>query len=118
MISIDFDPSKVSYLELLSLFWNNHEYGLTTRVKRQYASVIYYHSDEQKRIAEASLENERVKRTDDEIITEIQKCGIIYTAEEWVQRLSTFLFSKFCVFLYENHAPQFWVDFFFEKQTW
>lgn len=84
MISIDFDPLKITYLELLNLFWNNHEYGLTTRVKRQYASVIYYHNDEQKRIAEASLENERVERVGEEIITEIEKCGIVYAAEEWV----------------------------------
>lgn len=66
----------------MELFWNNHEYGLTTRVKRQYASVIYYHNDRQKHIAEASLENERVNRPKEEIITEIKKCGIVYAAEE------------------------------------
>lgn len=35
VIAIDFDPTVVSYNELLALFWNNHEYGLTTRIKRQ-----------------------------------------------------------------------------------
>lgn len=34
-IAIDFDPTVVSYHQLLALFWNNHEYGLTTRIKRQ-----------------------------------------------------------------------------------
>lgn len=82
VISIDFDPSQISYLQLLNLFWNNHEYGLTTRVKRQYASVIYYHNDEQKRIASESLENERIQRPTEQIITEIVKADTIYTAEE------------------------------------
>lgn len=35
VISIDFDPTVVTYNQLLALFWNNHEYGLTTRIKRQ-----------------------------------------------------------------------------------
>lgn len=82
VITIDFDPTEVTYLQLLNLFWNNHEYGLTTRVKRQYASIIYYHSDEQKRIASESLQNERNNRPDEQIITEIIKADIIYTAEE------------------------------------
>lgn len=67
---------------MLSLFWNNHEYGLTTRVKRQYASVIFYHNDEQKRIASQSLENERINRPTEEIITEIVEAETIYPAEE------------------------------------
>lgn len=82
MISIDFDPTKITYLQVLDLFWNNHEYGLTTRVKRQYASIIYYHSDEQKRNATESLANERIKRPTEQIITEIIKADIIYAAEE------------------------------------
>lgn len=82
MITIDFDPTQVSFLQLLDLFWNNHEYGLTTRVKRQYASIIYYHNDEQKRIASESIENEKIKRPTEQIITEIIKVGIIYNAEK------------------------------------
>lgn len=82
VITIDFDPTQVSFLQLLDLFWNNHEYGLTTRVKRQYASIIYYHNDEQKRIASESIENERFKRPTEQIITEIIKVGIIYNAEK------------------------------------
>lgn len=82
IITVDFDPTKITYYDLLQLFWNNHEYGLTTRVKRQYASVIFFHSDEQKRIATASLESERIQRADEEIITEIIKVETIYAAEE------------------------------------
>lgn len=43
------------FLDLLKLFWNNHEYGLTTRIKKQYASIIFYHNDDQKKIAEGKL---------------------------------------------------------------
>ncbi len=35
VISIDFDPTRISYGQLLDLFWNNHEYGLTKKMKRQ-----------------------------------------------------------------------------------
>lgn len=82
MITIDYDPNEITYLQLLNLFWNNHEYGLTTRVKRQYASVIFYHSDDQKYIAVESLESERINRPDEQIITEITSAELIYTAEE------------------------------------
>lgn len=82
VITVDFDPNEVTYLQLLNLFWNNHEYGLTTRVKRQYASVIFYHDDEQKRIASESLQSERINRSTETIITEIVKADTIYTAEE------------------------------------
>lgn len=84
VIVIDFDPTKITYLQLLDLFWNNHEYGLTTRVKRQYSSVIYYHTEKQKRIASESLEKERVNRSSEEIITAILETPHFYPAEEWV----------------------------------
>lgn len=51
-IEIHYDPETVKFENLLDLFWNNHEYGLTTKIKRQYASIIFYHNDEQKKIAE------------------------------------------------------------------
>lgn len=82
IISIDFDPNEITYLELLNLFWDNHEYGLGTRVKRQYQSIIFYHDDNQKRIATESLEYETVNRPTTPITTQIVPAGIIYTAEE------------------------------------
>lgn len=82
MVSLDYDPTKITYTELLNLFWNNHEYGLTTRVKRQYMSLILYHNDEQKHIALDSIKNERVKRAPEIINTEISPAGPFYPAEE------------------------------------
>lgn len=83
-ITLDYDPKKVSYKQLLHLFWNNHEYGLTTRVKRQYMSLILYHNDTQKEIAEESIKEERVNRAPEVIITELAQAQTFYPAEEWV----------------------------------
>lgn len=83
-MSIDYDPTKISYAKILDMFWNNHEYGLTTRVKRQYMSLILYHSEAQKAAAEASIKVERVRRAPEVIRTEIAQAGEFYPAEEWV----------------------------------
>lgn len=81
-VTIDYDPKKVAYNRLLDLFWNNHEYGLTKRVKRQYSSLILYHTEEQKRLAIDSMAEERVKRAPEVIITEIAAASTFYPAEE------------------------------------
>lgn len=81
-MSLDYDPTKISYEKILGLFWNNHEYGLTTRVKRQYMSLILYHSEEQKTAALKSIKLERVNRAPEVIITEIAQAGEFYPAEE------------------------------------
>lgn len=81
MIEIHFDPKTVNYDKLLSLFWNNHEYGLTTKIKRQYMSLILYHNEEQKKIAEQSMDREAKKRNE-KLITEIAPAREFYPAEE------------------------------------
>lgn len=82
VIDIDFDPTKTDFKQLLELFWNNHEYGLATRIKRQYASIIFYHNEEQKTIAELSRQEEQIKRSSETIITEIMAAKTFYPAEE------------------------------------
>ncbi|XP_058460251.1 peptide methionine sulfoxide reductase [Malaya genurostris] len=86
VIEIHYDSSIISYSDLLDLFWNNHEYGLTTRIKRQYMSLILYHNEEQRRIAEASRAEEQIKRVPEQIITEIAAAGIFYPAEDYHQK--------------------------------
>lgn len=82
VITIDFDPNEISFLQLLDLFWNNHEYGLGTRVKRQYQSIIFYQNDKQKCIACESLQYEKINRSTTPITTQIIPADIIYVAEE------------------------------------
>lgn len=40
VIELDYDPKIITYEDLLDMFWGNHEYGLTTKLKRQV--IIYF----------------------------------------------------------------------------
>jgi len=88
---VTFDPTRVSYEQLLDAFWNMHD--PTTRNRQgpdlgtQYRSVIFYHDDAHKAAAEASKAaldgSGRFKRP---IVTEIVAAGPFYCAEEYHQR--------------------------------
>lgn len=84
VLEIDYDPEVITYKELLDIFWNNHEYGLSTKVKRQYQSFIFYHTEEQKRLSEISKAEEEIKRNPEIITTEITEAVKFYPAEELV----------------------------------
>lgn len=87
---ITYDPSVVSYELLLEVFWHTHNPTTLNRqgndVGPQYRSVIFYHNDEQKSIAEESM-----KKTDasdlwqDPIVTEIQPISNYSQAENYHQ---------------------------------
>ena len=89
VVEVEYDPSKVSYEELLEVFWNNHDPTTPNRqgwdVGTQYRSAIFYHSPEQKAAAQASKEKaqERFKKP---IVTEITPASEFYRAEEYHQR--------------------------------
>ena len=84
---IKFDPQKVSYDELLEVFWKTHDPTTLNRQGpdrgTQYRSIVLYHNDEQKRLAE-----DYKKRLDqsgawnDPIVTEITRFTDFYKAEE------------------------------------
>ncbi|XP_034482586.1 peptide methionine sulfoxide reductase isoform X3 [Drosophila innubila] len=86
VLEIDYDPTVISFKDLLDLFWNNHEYGLTTPIKRQYASLILYHDDNQKQIAEASKLEEQERRAPEVITTDIAPKENFYAAEAYHQK--------------------------------
>lgn len=87
---IHFDPDVISYEELLEVLWHTHNPTTLNRqgndVGTQYRSVIFYHNEEQKNIAEESL-----KRTDasdlwdDPIVTTIEPLENYYVAENYHQ---------------------------------
>ena len=52
-IAIDFDPTVISYEDLLERFWASHHCGSGTW-GRQYMNAVFYHNDEQRKLAEAS----------------------------------------------------------------
>ncbi|MFW9891498.1 MAG: peptide-methionine (S)-S-oxide reductase MsrA [Candidatus Thorarchaeota archaeon] len=87
---IQFDPEQISYEEILEVFFNTHDPTTLNRqgndVGTQYRSVIFYHSDEQREIAE------RIKNEQDEsgnwknpIVTEIVPYDKFYRAENYHQ---------------------------------
>ncbi|XP_050675264.1 peptide methionine sulfoxide reductase isoform X1 [Leptidea sinapis] len=85
VIEIDYDPKSVTYGDLLNMFWANHEYGLTTNLKRQYQSLILYHEEEQRQLAEASHKVMQ-ERCNGQLRTEIAPAGIFYPAEDYHQK--------------------------------
>ncbi len=89
-IRVTFDPSVVSYAELLDVFWRNvnptDSGGQFVDRGPQYRTAIFYHSDEQKRTAEESKTKlQRSGIFDSPIVTEILPAGPFYPAEEYHQ---------------------------------
>ncbi|MBI5885718.1 MAG: peptide-methionine (S)-S-oxide reductase MsrA [Deltaproteobacteria bacterium] len=89
-VQVVYDPSKVGYAKLLDVFWHNIDPTVSNRqfcdVGRQYRSAIFYHGDEQRRLAEQSKEAmEKGKPFQGAIVTEITQAGEFYPAEEYHQ---------------------------------
>jgi peptide-methionine (S)-S-oxide reductase len=83
-IQIDYDPTQISYEELLEVFWTSH--SPTTRPwSRQYASLIFYHNEEQQRLAVES-KNRKGAETGDTVFTEIMPFSDFYLAEDYHQK--------------------------------
>jgi peptide-methionine (S)-S-oxide reductase len=91
VVQVTFDPAKVSYDQILNVFWQVHD---PTQVNRQgpdlgaqYRSVIFFHSPEQEAIAKksrAALDaSKKLKRP---IATEITSAATFYRAEEYHQK--------------------------------
>ncbi|GFG32187.1 hypothetical protein Cfor_04528 [Coptotermes formosanus] len=82
-IDIDYDPKEVTYRELLDVFWKNH--NPTAKTTLQYASIIFYHDEEQKKLAEATL-TEEAKKHSDPILTKILPATTFHDAEDYHQK--------------------------------
>jgi peptide-methionine (S)-S-oxide reductase len=89
-IQITYDPARVSYDQLLEVFWKTHDPTTLNRqgddVGTQYRSVIFYHDAEQKRLAEAykgKLEAEHIWNRP--IVTEIMPFARFWPAEDYHQ---------------------------------
>jgi peptide-methionine (S)-S-oxide reductase len=59
-IQVDFDPTQVSYSELLDIFWKSHS-PITGVFSKQYKSMIFYHDAEQRRLAIETKDREAAK---------------------------------------------------------
>lgn len=90
-VEITYDPNKVSYEELLKVFWENHNPTQLNRqgpdVGTQYRSVIFYHDEEQKVTAEASKAGLEARQVfHGPIVTSIEPAQPFYEAEEYHQK--------------------------------
>ncbi len=87
---ITFDPQILSFEELLEVFWNVHDPTTLNRqgadVGTQYRSVIFYHTDDQRRIAETSRKKWDESGTfKQSIVTEIEPFDMFFEAEDYHQ---------------------------------
>ena|SRR3989338_856655 len=89
VVEITFNPKIVSYEKLLETFWKIHNPTTMNRqvfdIGSQYKSIIFYHTEEQKTIAEKS-KKEAQKNFKNKIVTEIKKASIFCEAEEYHQK--------------------------------
>ena len=90
VVEVTFDPAKVSYEKLLDVFWVNHDPTVKDRQfcdsGSQYRPEIFYHGDEQKRLAEASKAKwDRQKPFRQALVTPITKASEFYPAEDYHQ---------------------------------
>lgn len=89
-VRIEFDPSRISYGELLRQFWQCHDPTQVNRqgpdIGTQYRSAIFVHSEEQRNNAELSRKEEQASgRHAHPIATEINEAGPFWEAEEYHQ---------------------------------
>ena len=89
-VEITFDPSMISYEQLLEIFWDSHD---PTQLNRQgpdsgtqYRSAIFYHTPQQKAVAEEIIHDlEKVGLWDAPIVTEVTPFSAFYPAEDYHQ---------------------------------
>lgn len=90
VVRVTFDPAVISYQKLLDIFWQNidptTENAQFADHGSQYRTAIFYHSDEQKRLAEKSKQAlAQSGKFKDPLVTEIVPAGVFYRAEEYHQ---------------------------------
>jgi peptide-methionine (S)-S-oxide reductase len=91
VVEVKYDPSRLTYDNLLTVFWENHDPTTLNRqgpdVGEQYRSAIFYHDDEQKAAAESSKEErDRSGKYRRPIVTEITPASAFYEAEDYHQQ--------------------------------
>ena len=83
-IQIDYDPTQISYEELLDIFWDSHSPNQQP-FSRQYMSIVFYHNDEQKRLAMETRDREEA-REKGKVFTDIVPASEFYLAEAYHQK--------------------------------
>ncbi len=100
-VQIIYDPTKISYEKLLETFWNKHDPTTKNRqgpdVGSQYRSIIFYHNEEQKKLAiESKKKLDESGKYNQPIVTEIIPAPKFYPAEDYHQQYLEKRGRKFC----------------------
>lgn len=91
VVEVTYDPTRVSFDDLLNVFWTSHDPTTLNRQGpdrgTQYRSAIFFHDEAQRAAAEASKEHwDRSGKFPRPIVTEITPASTFYRAEEYHQR--------------------------------
>lgn len=113
VVQIVYDPKIISYAALLEAFWSSHDPTTLNRqgndVGTQYRSVIFYHNQEQKQIAEQLKKELNEKKVfDSPIVTEIAPAAKFYKAENYHQQYFELNGSEpYCTFVIKPKLDKF-----------
>ena len=83
-LQLDYDPSIITFSQLLDIFWASHD-PAEGSWSRQYMAAVFYHSDEQRRLVDLTVEREAAARKR-EIRTLTMPAWIFYLAEYYHQK--------------------------------
>lgn len=114
-IRVEFDPEKISYKDLLSVFFATHDPTTLNRqgadVGTEYRSAIFYTTDEQKQAAEAyikELDGQLPRR----VVTEVVPLGEFYEAEDYHQQYyDNNAFAPYCQFVIDPKLQKLYKNF-------
>jgi len=85
-IQLDFDPARVTYAQLLEIFWDSH-HPTSEPFSTQYMSILFLHDDEQRRLAEQSKAAEEA-RLGKKLYTDLRPYRAFHRAEDYHQKHS------------------------------
>jgi len=117
VIQVKFDPAAISYDELLKVFWQTHDPTTPNQqgndIGTQYRSAIFYHSDEQRRVAEAYKQQlDDSKTFSSAIVTEITPFKNFYAAEKYHQNyFNDNPYQGYCQFIVRPKVEKFQKQF-------
>ena len=112
VVQVLFDPTLISFGEILEVFFTSHDPTTSNRqgndVGPQYRSVILYHNDEQKRVAEELIRDYAPQVWDDPVVTELISLDTFYRAEAYHQNYYRDNgFQPYCLFVIRPKVNKF-----------
>ncbi len=112
VVQVTFAPSEISFREILEVFFTSHDPTTPDRqgndVGPQYRSIILYHDDEQKQVAEEMLSDYAPQIWDAPIVTELKPLETYYTAETYHQNYYRDNgFQPYCLFVIRPKVNKF-----------